>query len=182
MHDHRPRRGSLRWALPPKQAMAAETGLSPHQAGKILKLARARVRSWKALVVIIQFAVMVGWIWLISTFVGINETVTTFEPDGTVASEITTGPFGITVFPLFFGLVVGPLLALVLGALAGLVSQFLLVDRETRRCARTPECFGCGDDRSAVGGTRCPECGLDQPHLACPRVVVRTTRVSSFHD
>ncbi|NRA56563.1 MAG: hypothetical protein HRU13_00340 [Phycisphaerales bacterium] len=118
------------------------------------------------LVVLLQVAVMIGWVSMMSVFVGIYETVTVFAADGTLESETTSGPFGITVYPLFFGVLLGPFLALVLGAIAGFTGHFLLIDREARRCARTPACFSCGYDLSGVVGTRCPECGAQQPHLA----------------
>jgi len=107
---------------------------------------------------------MVGWVALISSTIGIYETVTTFGPDGSMTSETTTGPFGTTTLPMFFGLLVGPFLALVLGAIAGLWIHFLCIDCETRRCARTPACFACGYDLSAIISVPCPECGSHQPH------------------
>ena len=166
MNQDRPRRGPLLWALAPKRALAAETGLSTRQAGSFARLSRRRRRPWLPLVVLVQVSVMVGWVSLMSSFVGIYETVTTFGPDGAMESETTTGPFGITVFPLFFGVLLGPFLALVFGAIAGFAAHFLLIDCETRRCARTPACFRCGYDLSAVVGTRCPECGTEQAQLA----------------
>lgn len=109
---------------------------------------------------------MVGWLLLVSNTVGIYESTTTFSPQGVMVRETTTGPFGITTFPLFFGLLLGPCMALMLGLASGLVARSWLVDREARRCARTPACFACGYDLTGVAAPRCPECGDAHPALA----------------
>ncbi|MFI4882389.1 MAG: hypothetical protein ACIAQU_07380 [Phycisphaerales bacterium JB064] len=164
---NQPRQASLAaWVLAPKRALARETGLDRRGAGRLIAQSRRRFRPRVIAVAAIQIATMAGWVLLIDRYVGIYETTTTFAPDGSMLTETTTGPFGTTTLPLFFGVLLGPFTALVLGAFAGLASHFWLVDREARRCARTPACFNCGYDLSAVVGHTCPECGRDQPHLA----------------
>ena len=170
-------RGPVLWMIAPKRALAREAGLTVRQAGKLIRLSRRRGRARVALVVLVQVGTMVGWVALVSATAGIYETVTLFGPDGTLESETTTGPFGITVMPLFFGVLLGPFMALVLGAVVGLAMHFLLVDREAKRCVRTPACFGCGYDLSTISGRRCPECGLVQTHLAPNRSATGRTVV-----
>ena len=154
------------WLLSPKRALAREVGVDPRSARRLLARARRRRWPWAVAVVALQIAFMIGWIGLVSSTVGIYESTTTFTPQGVMVRETTTGPFGITTFPLFFGLLLGPCMALVLGAASGLAAHGWLVDREARRCARTPACFGCGYDLSGVAGPRCPECGQPHPVLA----------------
>lgn len=171
MTSKQPQASLAAWVFAPKRALARETELDRRTVRVLARQSRRRLQPRVALVVAIQIATMVGWILLIDRFAGIYETTTTFAPDGSMASETTTGPFGATTMPLLFGVLLGPFMALVLGGLAGLLAHFWLVDREARRCARTPACFQCAYDLSAVGGQRCPECGHDQPHLArtvCP--------------
>lgn len=171
MTSKQPQASLAAWVFAPKRALARETGLDRRTASFLAGRSRRRLQPRVALVVAIQIATMLGWVLLVDRYVGIYETTIAMAPDGSMASETATGPFGTTTMPLLFGILLGPFMALVLGGLAGLLAHFWLVDREARRCARTPACFHCAYDLSAVGGPRCPECGQDQPHLArtvCP--------------
>ena len=161
-----PHRASLwAWVFTPKRALSLETGLDRPTATRLARQARRRYKARIAAVAAVQIATMIGWIFLIDRFVGIYESTVTMARDGSLAGETATGPFGTTVYPLLLGVLVGPFMALVLGAIVGFTAHYLLIDRETRRCARLPACFHCAYDLSAVVGGRCPECGQDQPHL-----------------
>ncbi|MEQ8843439.1 MAG: hypothetical protein RIB58_01195 [Phycisphaerales bacterium] len=159
----------LRWLLAPNRAIATQVehaGLDRRASKQFLRQARRRRKAWLPLVAAIQIGVMFGWIGLVSTTVGIYEQTTHFGPDGSVMHESTTGPFGITTAPLVLGLLAGPVMALLVGALAGLAAHYLLIDREARRCLQTPACFSCGYDLTAAASDRCPECGDRQPHVS----------------
>ena len=156
------------WALVPRLAVARELSIDPSLAGSLVALVRRRQRPRVFAVAAIQIAVMVGWLWLLSAPSGFYRTTTTFSADGQVIREVSSGPMGITVFPLFFAVLLGPFLALALGVVAGIAAHFWLIDRESRRCARTPACFACGYDLSASVAGCCSECGQSHPALAVP--------------
>ena len=161
-----PHRASLAcWILTPRRALARESGLERRTCGRLLGQSRRRLRLHVVGVVALQIVTMVAWLLVVSRFVGIYETTTTFGPSGASISEVTTGPFGVTTMPLILGLLAGPVGAMAAGAVVGLLAHFAWVDREARRCARVPACFHCGYDLSSISGAVCPECGEAQPHL-----------------
>lgn len=108
-----------------------------------------------------------GWLAFVAAVSTVYEEINTFNPDGSILSTEATGPFGITAYPLLASAVLGFGIAWLIGTAAAFAAQFAVVGREARRCTRTPACFACGYDLSAVVGDTCPECGTQRP----PRTV-----------
>ncbi|MEO1008477.1 MAG: hypothetical protein AAFX79_07915 [Planctomycetota bacterium] len=158
-----PRTGAALWAVRPPLAVSRELGVGIGQARGLVRVVRRRHPAAIAMVIAVQIAATLGWMLLVTSITRVYETTTTFHPDGSVQSEETLGPFGVTVAPMVIGLAFGPGLALVLGAAAGFTVDFLLIGRETRRCVRRPACFGCGYDLAAITAGVCPECGDARP-------------------
>ena len=152
------------WAVAPAAAIARETGLSTREARRALRPMHARRRL--ALIVAITLAFTAGaggWLAFVEAVSTLYQQVTTFNPDGSVASTESTGPFGITVYPLLASAILGFGLAWLIGTAAAFAAQYAVVGREARRCIRMPACLACGYDLSAVVGDACPECGTQRP-------------------
>lgn len=107
---------------------------------------------------LVVLPVTMGWFGLMAVAT-VFQSVFQFQADGTPAGETTTGPAGTTAFPLAFAyvLVFGLGFLVLMAAVLGVYDA--IIGRELRRCARTPACFSCGYDLSAVAGNTCPECG-----------------------
>jgi hypothetical protein len=150
----------LWWALYPPLAVARELGIPLKHARRLANVVQRRRLLFFVVAVASAFVFgSAGWLIVLSLVTTIYDETTTFGPDGSIASTVTTGPFGITSHPLVAAVAIGPGIALLLGSLMTLVVQDLIVGDECRRCARTPACFTCGYDLSAVVGETCPECG-----------------------
>lgn len=149
----------LKWALYVPWALSSELGV-PHREAYRLYRAVLNRRFWRLLVInlLVVFPVTMIWFGLMSIGT-IFLTSYRFDPSGAPAGETTTGPAGATVAPLMLAY----LLAFGVGFLVIAAVVFGVYDavigRELRRCARTPACFKCGYDLSAVVGDTCPECG-----------------------
>lgn len=145
-------------------AVARETGLSTREARRTLKPLLARRRMPQIVVISAAFiAGAGGWLGFVEAVSTVYQQVTTFNPDGSVASTESTGPFGITVYPLLASAILGFGLAWLIGTAAAFAAQYAVVGREARRCVRTPACLACGYDLSGVVGEACPECGTQRP-------------------
>ncbi|MFI4915989.1 MAG: hypothetical protein ACIAS6_05705 [Phycisphaerales bacterium JB060] len=147
------------WAVYPPLAVAQELAIP-------LKLARAAVKAVqkrrRIVIVAVPAAFMlgaVGWLTFLEAVSTIYTEMNTFHPDGSLASTSATGPFGITAYPLLASAILGYGLALLIGTVLTLAVQDRIIGVEARRCVRTPACFACGYDLSAVVGNTCPECG-----------------------
>lgn len=156
------------WAVAPAAAAARELGLAWSEARAFVGAIHRRRRAVAVSVVPAAFVAGAGgWLAFVAAVSTVYEQVTTFNPDGSIATTEATGPFGITAYPLLAAAVLGFGLAWFIGTLAAIAAQYAVIGREARRCARTPACFACGYDLSAVVGETCPECGSTRP----PRIV-----------
>lgn len=162
----------LWWAVYPPVAVAGELGIPLKIARRLVAAVQRRRRPLSLVAIPAAFVLGAGgWLGLLAAITTVYEQVTLFNPDGSVASTSTTGPFGITSYPLAAAAVLGFGLAWLLGSILTLAAQEALIGREARRCTRTPACFICGYDLSAVRASECPECGTPRVGEAPPRTV-----------
>ncbi len=168
--SHR-RASRLKWAIYVPWGLSDELGIRHRVACKLTwKVHRRRILRLMFTNTLILTPIIVVWCSLIGLGLFYQATYQ-FQPNGTPTSVTTTGPFGITSAPLAVAYVLvfgGGWLVL---SVAGFVIYDAIVGRECRRCARTPACFTCGYDLSAVVGDTCPECGTPRVPQPSERTV-----------
>jgi hypothetical protein len=154
---HRPHR--LWWALYPPLAVARQLAIPAGQARAAVKAVQKRRPIVLAALPAGFVLGALGWLVFLESVSTIYTEVSTFHPDGSLASMSATGPFGVTTYPLLASAVLGYGLAWLSGSVLAIAAQDRIIGAEARRCARTPACFTCGYDLSSVVGDVCPECG-----------------------
>ncbi|UYV12669.1 MAG: hypothetical protein NCW75_15435 [Phycisphaera sp.] len=149
----------LWWAVYPPLAVARELAIPIKQARAAVKAVQKRRRILIAAAPAAFAIGAFGWLAFLEAVSTIYNEVNTFHPDGSLASTSATGPFGTTTYPLLASAILGYGVAWLIGVVLTFVAQDRIIGTEARRCARTPACFACGYDLSAVVGDVCPECG-----------------------
>lgn len=149
----------LGWFFYAPLAMASELGLPRHRCSKLARLVGSRLKV-RLMVVAMLTLVPIASAWYAIFTLGTFYLATyQFTPTGSPSGSTATGPFGLRGGSLLMAY----LLVFGGGWLVASLAMFAVYDaiigRELRRCIRTPACFTCGYDLSAVVGNTCPECG-----------------------